>query len=286
VPPVVKTSLEVARSSQSSTSAIFPKLIAASMITVSDVQSLIRRSETLGTIEKPRGILSMCDVFVSTGVMSHRALDVAMPGRPPFEFARSSSTLDTVSGTMGLGWRHNWEVVARIDADLIVIRDGLKPKQEFPASEWDGVSGPSVVVETERRARLAFPGGETLTFDRETDSSSVWLLSRRADSWGNTVDCLYHGKTLMGLRSSAGWESELRYRNGYLAGVSSSQRGSRLQVVYEHDGDGRLVRIVDQYGGVTTFDYDNDLIVRHRRPNGVTRYLCYDHRRRCVFNWR
>ena len=227
----------------------------------------------------------MCDVFVSTGVMSHRALDVAMPGRPPFEFARSYSTLDTASGAMGLGWRHNWEVVARIDADLIVIRDGLKPKQEFPASEWDGVSGPSVVVETQRRARLAFPGGETLTFNRDTDSSGVWLLSRRTDSWGNTVDCLYDGKVLMGMRSSAGWESELRYRNGYLAGVSSSLRGSRLQVVYEHDGDGRLVRIVDQYGGVTTFDYDNDLIVRHRRPNGVTRYLCYDHRRRCVFNW-
>jgi uncharacterized protein DUF6531 len=56
----------------------------------------------------------MCDVLVSTGVVSHLAFDVAMPGRPPFDFVCSYSTVDTASGAMGLGWRHNWEVVTAI----------------------------------------------------------------------------------------------------------------------------------------------------------------------------
>ena len=228
--------------------------------------------------------MSMCDVFVATGVVSSRALDVAMPGRPPFEFVRSYSTVDTALGTMGLGWRHNWEVVASIDTDPVVIRDGFKPPQDFPASECDGVAGPSVVIETQQRVRLVFPGGEILVFDRDS-ASGTWLLSRRSDSRANTVACLYDGTALTDIKSSAGWEAQLQYRNGHIASVSSSMRGSRLRVAYEHDVAGRLVRIRDQYGGVTTFEYENDLIVRHQRPNGVTRFFCYDHRRRCVFNW-
>ena len=186
---------------------------------------------------------------------------------------------------MGLGWRHNWEVTANINPDVIAIRDGLKPTQEFQASAWNGVAGPTVLVETQRRVRLRFPAGETLTFARQSDLSEVWLLTRRADSRGNTVECLYDGTALAGLRCSAGWDSQLTYRNGYLTAVTSSSRGSRLQVAYEHDDDGRLVRIVDQYGGITSFDYDNDLIVRHRQPLGLTRYFSYDQRRRCVSNW-
>ena len=65
----------------------------------------------------------MCDVLITTGEMFHDAIDLDIPGYPPFEFKRSYSTKSTEKGPLGWGWQHNWQISLEILEKGDKIRD-------------------------------------------------------------------------------------------------------------------------------------------------------------------
>ncbi len=233
-----------------------------------------------------------CDIDFTSGEVSHRRVDVDLPGVMPVEFTRRySSHLVEQSGVLGAGWTHSLDVWA-ITADAgVTIHDGLNTPRLLPWGECDGVKGPRVDPIPDG-LRLLFPDLSEWVFTRTgmTAGGRADLSSRR-DRWGNTLTRHYDGGRLVRIVDADGRILRLDYGRGdFLSQISIAHRDYQPEPVmlarFETDRNGDLVAALDQAGFAEAYVYVNHLMIGCRNKNGGIVHYAYDDDRRCRRSWR
>jgi YD repeat-containing protein len=140
-----------------------------------------------------------------------------------------------------------------------------------------------------RVSRIVLPTGVTADFTYD----AVGRLVRRLYSDGTDVQYAYdsRGNLVSATGFSAAYDAANRMVacNGLQIGRDANGRKSSLTyapgktVAYQHDADGKVVRIDDWLGGTTTFGYDADgRKTSATLPNGVVSTWAYDEDGRLV----
>jgi hypothetical protein len=159
--------------------------------------------------------------------MFHRALDIDLPGHPPFAFTRYYSTSSSETGTMGWGWRHDWEVSPnRVRPRHSSGRSPRPRRTSTPSATNRGPGG--------RRGERPSQRGASLSQRHATRllaATPIAMDSRGCSPSGSTVMATGHSATTMRPASSpdhglGGPPRHARLRAGYLAEVDARHRES------------------------------------------------------------
>jgi YD repeat-containing protein len=254
--------------------------VSAASVTGTDVLAIRLRdrgSESYGNVQVVTGAMpdepATCDVqclenggFLGdpvqsfSGAFMYDRLDIAIPGRGPApSFARSYNSRDDRTGSMGPGWMHNYSARLRHPGDgsldlLFVGPDGNTDR--FTRNNDETFSPPPAVDRT--LVRLADG-----TFVVTEPSQLRWAfdaagsLTAITDRFGNTSSLGYNAAgELITISDPAGRGSlALTYTAGKLTSVTDWASPART-VGYQYDAAGRLWKVTDREGNVTTFAYD------------------------------
>lgn len=225
----------------------------------------------------------MCDVLVTTGEVYHDAIDLDLPGHPPFEFKRSYSSTNDRIGALGQSWDHNWQNSLEFNDKLFRMKNPLEGDTVFERAECDGKAGPNVVIsEDGKQIDFKFKDGSSKRFRR---IGPTYLLTRILDAYQNESLLEYQNGFLTKLTDSSGRSVVFRYRDALLISIEMQHQSVRLKLAYEYDNLARLVKCIDPHGFAHQFDYEGSLIVKHTNKVGNQRFFCYDQQRRCIRNW-
>jgi YD repeat-containing protein len=194
-----------------------------------------------------------------SGAFTHVAVDIAIPGRGPApSFARSYNSRDDRIGPMGPGWMHNYSARLRHPGDgspdlLFVGPDGNTDR--FTRNNDETFSPPPAVYRTlVRNADGTFTVTEKSQSQWTFDASGT--LTAITDRFGNVSNLGYNGGELISVSDPAGRGSlTLAYTSGKLTSVTDWASPART-VTYQYDPQGRLWKVTDREGKVTTFGYD------------------------------
>lgn len=198
-----------------------------------------------------------------SGAFLYRRIDVAIAGRGPAPtFARSYNSGDERVGPLGPSWIHNLDARLRIPGDgsgdvYFVGPDGNTDR--FTHNP-DGTFGPAAAT---YRTLTANPDGTytvrdkprtTLTFNAEG------FLVAITDRHGSTSSLTYNSSGLLLSVSDPAGRGSLAF--GYTFGfqvpriASATDWASPARTVsYQYDTSGRLWKVTDREGKVTTFAY-------------------------------
>lgn len=220
-------------------------------------------------------------VDLVTGNKYRRELDLQIPGRQPFVFARHYNSRNRFSGPMGVGWSHSFETrIARVkagsrDTVQIVQGDGRRLvferdrhgawRTDEPAEgtldmlasggkgihwRWRQPGGVTVVFDPDgRTVRVERDGDPTITFRRGRDGA---LLTASHD--GLTVLSLEyrdhpHGKRLVEATGNAG---RIRWTYGDTGQLVSTHwaDGTSHHYRYDDPNDPMLMTSVSRFEGL------------------------------------
>ncbi|MEK6719993.1 MAG: PA14 domain-containing protein [Chloroflexota bacterium] len=199
-------------------------------------------------------------VSTYSGAFRHTFLDLAIAGRGPAPvFSRSYNSADTRSTVLGQGWTHGYAARLRSPGDgtddqLVVGPDG---GTERYVANGDGTFSPPP---TATSVFVRNPDG-TFTLTDKAQARLVFgpsgNLSAISDRYGNTSTLGYNAQNeLVSISDPAGRGSlALAYTNGLLTSVTDWASPART-VGYQYDANGRLWKVTDREGKVTTLGYD------------------------------
>ncbi len=238
----------------------------------------------------------MCNVNIVTGEVNHFSMDFVLPGIIPLPFIRRYSSKAQASPSLGHGWTHSLEARIRLSEDRaqLTFDNSRIVNFEIPpigGSARDDVSGltlshePGSLVVTE-------PDLRRLGFARPARSGRDWLLTRKEDPFGNTIQFHYTNEgTLAQVIDSAGRAlhigTDLAGRIVDIRLGSARKDSSTCTLVrYEYDAKGDLSSAVDTTGAPYRYQYHDHLLVRVTNRIGGNLYYEYDARRDCVRTWR
>jgi RHS repeat-associated protein len=213
-----------------------------------------------GTLRLENSGTSKDPVATWSGALLYRRTDVAIPGRgPAIAFARAYNSADTGVGPMGPGWTHTYNARIRDpgdgSGDLLLVRpDGNTDR--FKRNNDETFSPEPAVF-----AKLVRNADESYTV---TDKDrTVWSfdaagrLTTIADRYGNASNVTYDANGRLSTVSDPAGRGTLTlgYTNGLLTSVTDWASPART-VSYQYDGSGRLWKVTDREGKITTFGYD------------------------------
>ena len=220
-------------------------------------------------------------VNANTGNFVYEKEDLLISDREQLCFRIFYNSMDKRSGTMGMGWRHNYEVRLMVETDRYTILREDGREEVFLRYKGDA---PEPLFGLPCRLTLDKDGyiyeaqkGAVYCFDRGG------MLFKRVDPDGRELLFSYdkNGR-LSRLRSHEGNSLLFEYDpfSGYLTGVRD-QEGRRAAFAYEIN---RLKQASDAAGQVFVYEYGTDKRVRRiRNQEGV--YVVentYDNRGRTI----
>ncbi|HEX5415515.1 MAG TPA: SBBP repeat-containing protein, partial [Chloroflexota bacterium] len=201
-------------------------------------------------------------VDTASGIYLYRKVDLAIPGRGPSPgFVRAYNSADTIVGPLGPGWIHSYQ--SRIVSDgnghtVVVDPDG---RRDVFVPQGGGIFTPPVGV------------ADTLTQDANTGiytlrhkDQSVWIYNGNGqlvtikDRYGNQSTLTYNANSQLISVSDPAGRGSLTFAydtcfTGRLCGVTDWQSSART-VQFAYDAAGRLWKVTDRDGQVTTYGYD------------------------------
>ncbi len=170
-------------------------------------------------------------------------------------FALSSLEQRFTIGPLGRGWSHNFEYsLAKADDQTVVVRAPGGGGRRFMLgadAAWKASAGDygMLLAQAGGAFTLAEKDGLLLSFDANGRLQSV------AEPNGNQLALTYTGDQLTGIRHSSG-----------------------LDLALEYDARGRLSRLTDHAGQVTSYEYDaaGEHLARVVGPGNVTTAYAYE----------
>ncbi len=206
---------------------------------------------------------SVGGVHTLTGSFSTSHTDLTSAGVGPTpQLTRTYNSNDPRPGPLGQGWTHNYAAHLARPPDgtqdvVLVGPHGRSDRYSF-TGDPNGVYGlPAGVFTTlQRRADGTYlataPDQSTLTFD------ACGRLTALADRYGNISTLAYEPSTYRLLRvTDPAGRGSLEFAYDALTGrLRSVTDWIARQVRYEYDPSGRLWKVTDRQGVVTTFGYD------------------------------
>lgn len=206
-------------------------------------------------------------INANTGNFIYEKEDLLIPGKIPLSFKRFYNRIDTRSGSIGKGWRHNYEIELFIEKDRYIIlwEDG---REELYFRSDDGTPEPlfggfcRLNVDDDEYCYLA-KNKVKYIFNREgkllkMENQNEMVLSFVYDEKGR----LLHVTNRFGVSLSYKYE----VFTGRLSQVID-QAGREVKFTYEL---GRLKEVITVLGFRYTYYYDaNNNINQIRNPRGV-----------------
>ncbi|WP_437572788.1 DUF6531 domain-containing protein [Sorangium sp. So ce542] len=220
--------------------------------------------------------------------------DLALPGPLPFVLARSySSDRAMVDVGFGHGWSHSFAWSARVGRRAVEVTDAEGAQLLLPlpgiGEALLGAEGWVVRRGAEERLELVREDGLRLVLDAPLGDGKL-ALSAVLDRYNNRISLIYERGILVAFEDSAGRAILVRRDGrGRIAALEvPSQDGfsSGSPVVrYSYTTAGDLAEVVEPDGFVTSFDYEDHRITKHRYPGGMVFHYRYDAQGRCVETW-
>ncbi|HLH22315.1 MAG TPA: RHS repeat-associated core domain-containing protein [Chloroflexota bacterium] len=211
---------------------------------------------------------SVGGVHTLTGSYSYSHTDIAIAGVGPApSFTRTYNANDSRSGSLGVGWTHNYAIrlvrPASSSNDIVLVGPQGRSDHYTYTGDPNGFWSPPAGVFTtlQKQTNGAFEA-KALDQSRMT-FNACGRLDAIIDRYGNSSDLTYDPVTgrLALIADPAGRGSlSLGYdANGRLTSVQDWS--GRPAVTYEYDASGRLSKVHDRMtvpdgGNVTTFGYD------------------------------
>ncbi|WP_437938802.1 RHS repeat-associated core domain-containing protein [Sorangium sp. So ce341] len=220
--------------------------------------------------------------------------DLALPGPLPFVLARSySSDRAMVDVGFGHGWSHSFAWSARVGRRAVEVTDAEGAQLLLPLPGVDeallGAEGWVVRRAAEERLELVREDGLRLVLDAPLGDGKLGL-SAVLDRYNNRISLIYERGILVAFEDSAGRAILVRRDGrGRIAALEVPSRdgfsSGSLVVRYSYTTAGDLAEVVDPDGFVTSFDYEEHRITKHRYPGGMVFHYRYDAQGRCVETW-
>lgn len=192
-------------------------------------------------------------VNAGTGNFIYEKEDLRINGRAPLFFKRSYNRIDTRTGTMGKGWRHNYEIQLLTQEDRYVVlwEDGreelyLREEGNTPVPLFGGFcrlkkNGEGFLYETQDKAIFTFDGRGSLL--------------KLEDLNGQVLQFLYN-------------------KQGYLACVSNKYGAS---INYHYDkSSGMLIQVTDHTGRSVNLNYELGRLKEVKNADGHSYFYSYD----------
>jgi YD repeat-containing protein len=197
-------------------------------------------------------------VNTATGNYFTSTTDLALAGIGiPFSFSRTYNSADPSMGTLGQGWRSNYDTSLDIAMNGDVTLHAEDGQEVGFVKQGDGsfVGLPGV------RDTLVENVDDTYTLTRQDQMSYAFgangELTALTDRNDQGLTFAYTSGLLSTITDSVGREIELAYTSGLLTSISLPDD---RDVTYSYTG-GLLTTVTDARGGVTTYAYDgNDLL--------------------------
>ncbi|MFM1988292.1 MAG: hypothetical protein RJA99_1249 [Pseudomonadota bacterium] len=246
-------------------------------------------------------------VDLVTGNKYRRELDLQVPGRQPFVFARHYNSRNRFAGPMGVGWSHSLETrIARVQAGsrdtvqivqgdgrrLVFERDRSRPRLWRTAEPSEGaVEGPRVGDDVIVRWIWRRAGGVAVNFD--ADGNVMWLARD-----GDEVLSLRQrfGDPLRSVSGSGGGSVDFEYVDHPKGRRLASMRHDRGTIEWTYDETGQLASSRWPDGSEHRYRYEdpNDPLLLTSvwrieardgaKPEEIARYG-YDPQGRAVSTW-
>ncbi len=206
-------------------------------------------------------------VNANTGNFVYEKEDLAVPGAIPLKFCRFYNRIDERSGTLGKGWRHNYEIWLSMEEDRYVLLWG-DGQEEVYLREKDGEAVPLFGMPC--RLNRTKDGYEYLTSDNrkyvfDPKGRLVEIRNQNGKGLGFTYDS--HGRLARVSNGHGAWlDYQYDRSTGMLLEVRD-HRGRNVTLSYEL---GRLKEVRNGSGARYQYDYDKEKrLYRIRNPRGV-----------------
>lgn len=180
-------------------------------------------------------------VNLATGNFSFCHTDIKIPGAVPLAFVRSYNAMETEQGIFGEGWRHNFEVQLRENADgqmEVILEDGHA--EYFRETETD-------------LYRSVFRSGLKM----KKTSNGYWFRTAEFETYEFSKEGMLQKKS-----DRNGMELCFAYEEGNLKEVSSISG-----TLFFHYGENQeLTEICDHTGRKVVFTYENGRLINASGP--------------------
>ncbi len=214
-------------------------------------------------------------VHVVDGNLFHSEKDVGLPGKGfPIEFRRSYNSFQVYSGTLGLGWTHNYNVSLSGSVD-VTMYDGDGSRHVYASLGSNQYSSPSGLTSSKlekngdstyslywtdgerwnftsvgRLSLISNQIGQTLTFNYD-GNNRLWKI---LDGSGLFLELLYdvNGR-ISTVRDQTLRSWTFQYTSNRLTSVTDPRANSTL---YRYDATNRLEKVIDRANKMTRFVYD------------------------------
>ncbi len=192
-------------------------------------------------------------VSTATGELTHACPDLSVPGRGPgLNLEHSYSSFDAgVSGPLGYGWRHSYQMSLSQSGSTATITEENGAQVAFAQSGSNWIAPPRFT------AALTQSGGnwifKRLGRDRFT-FNSAGRLTKIEDRNSKATTLTYNGSNqLTTVTDAANRSLTFTYASGRITSVSDPASRS---VSFTYDGSGNLIDWTAANGGVTRYTYD------------------------------
>ncbi len=212
-------------------------------------------------------------INADTGNYVYEKEDLFVAGRVSLRFQRTYNSMDHRTGSMGKGWRHNYEISLVIESDCCTVLWGDGREEIYLLSETgvpETLFGTSCCLRQEKDGWIYEAAeGITYTFDREG------RLRKQTDQNNQELHFKYGSNGKLSIVSN-------EYR-GFLQFQYESHSGM-LREIQDHSGRcvqlfyelGRLKEVNNGEGGRYIYDYDEkQKLYRIRNPRDV--YVLENH---------
>ncbi|MFH1678470.1 MAG: DUF6531 domain-containing protein, partial [Candidatus Omnitrophota bacterium] len=196
-------------------------------------------------------------IDVASGNMFTGSTDIYIPGREmPLGLSRSYNSDDDSCGQFGYGWRSNFDITLREEANMSVTEVDEAGVHTVYSRDIDGTYTASA--------------GKYSLLTKNSDSTYTILRKHGRklyfDLWGGLTKIEgRNGNTINILRGSRGAIQEVTDSAGRKLLFTNDAQGRAIQVVdpmgrvfqYEYGDNGDLVRVIDPAGNAVSYQYNS-----------------------------
>jgi len=226
-----------------------------------------------------------------TGNMHIITPDLVVPSKGlNFEFTRTYNSSENISGPLGRGWTHSYNIYLKLDTEdenyiwLAKIKDEqgkgylfrrnlltddnfIDQSGEYSTLTWDDDNNIYTWVKKNGTKYIFSFNGEIKEIKDRNDNSMKFTydsnhrLTKVTDTAGRAINFTYDA-------------------NNRITKLTDSLNRS---FTYNYDASGNLIKVIDPQGNSVTYQYDsNHLLTRKTNAKGESTYFTYDSNGRCT----